>query len=325
MINQLRMGVIGCGSIAGAHLPAQRALDETTTVAVCDLDEQAARARAEEFEVATIYRDYHDLLADDNVDAVAILLPHHLHRDCAVAAAQAGKHILCEKPMAISIAETDDMIAAADEAGIVFMIAQVLRFRPGNIKARELIREGAIGEVKNVIRRRYGKSGDPGREWALKPEEAGGWVLYGYGSHEIDMILWLNDAEVHEVYAQAQCNNPWWHDYDEMSIELRLSNEAIASMHHSLNSPVGAWDCLVIGTEGGMLIESERILLNGEAIELPLDSPETHKAQTGEFLAAVFEGREPEASGRDVRKTMAALEAAKLSIAQGRIVDAREI
>ena len=304
------MGVIGCGSIAGAHLPAERALDEMTTVAVCDTDEQAAQARAEEFEVESVYRDYHDLLADDNVDAVAILLPHHLHRDCAVAAAQAGKHILCEKPMAISISETDDMIAAAEEAGVVLMIAQVLRFRPSNIRARELIRDGAIGEVKNLIRRRYGKSGDPGRDWAFKPEQAGGWMLYGYGSHEIDMILWLNDAEAHEVYAQAQCNNPWWHDYDEMSIELRLSNEAIASMHHSLNSPVGAWDCVVIGTEGGMLIEGEKILLNGEAVEVPLDSPEAHKAQTAEFAAAVLEGREPEASGRDVRKTMAGLEAA---------------
>jgi len=325
LADQLGMGVIGCGSIAGAHLPAEQALDEIATVAVCDLDEQAARQRAEEFEVATIYRDYHDLLADDNVDAVAILLPHHLHRDCAVAAAQAGKHILCEKPMAISIAETDDMIAAAEEAGVVLMIAQVLRFRPANIRARELIRDGAIGEVKNVIRRRYGKSGDPGRDWALKPEEAGGWVLYGYGAHEIDMILWLNDAEAHEVYAQAQRNNPAWHDYDEISIEMRLSNEAIASMHHTVNSPVSAWDCLVIGTQGGMLIESERILLNGETMEVPLDGSATHRVQTAEFAAAVFEGREPEASGRDVRKTMAALEAAKLSIAQGRVVDASEL
>ena len=325
MAKQLRMGVIGCGAIANAHLPAQRALEEITTVAVCDINEQAARERAEEFEVESVYRDYHDLLADDHVDAVAILLPHHLHRDCALAAAQAGKHILCEKPMAISLAEADEMIAAADSAHVVLMIAQILRFRPANLRARELIRDGAIGQVKNVIRRRYGKSGDPGRDWALKPEEAGGWVLYGYGSHEIDMILWLNDAEAREVYAQGQRNNPSWDDYDEISIEMRLSNEAIASMHHSTNSPVGAWDCLVIGTEGGMLIESESILLNGEAVELSLDSPAAHQAQTGEFATAVFEGREPEASGRDVRKSMAALEAAKLSIAEGRIVNAAEL
>jgi len=238
------MGVIGCGAIANAHLPAQRALEEISTVAVCDINEQAARERAEEFEVESVYRDYHDLLADDHVDAVAILLPHHLHRDCALAAAQAGKHILCEKPMAISLAEADDMVAAADSAHVVLMIAQILRFRPANLRARELIRDGAIGQVKNVIRRRYGKSGDPGRDWALRPEEAGGWVLYGYGSHEIDMILWLNDAEAREVYAQGQRNNPSWDDYDEISIEMRLSNEAIASMHHSTNSPVGAWDCL---------------------------------------------------------------------------------
>jgi predicted dehydrogenase len=319
------MGVIGCGGISRAHLPAQQAIEEMRTVAVCDIDEDGARAAAEEYEVEAVYRDYHDLLADDQVDAVAILLPHHLHRECAVAAARAGKHILCEKPMAVSITETDDMIAAAQSAGVVLMIAQILRFRPANIRARELIRDGAIGEVRNVIRRRYGHSRDFRSDWASKPEEAGGWVLYGYGSHEIDMILWLNDAEAHEVYAQAQRSNPWWHDWDEMSIEMRLSNEAIASMHHTLNCPFGAWDCLVIGTEGAMLIEPERIHLDGEVIEAPLDSPASHQAQSREFATAVFEGREPEASGMNVRKTMAALEAAKLSIAGGRIVNAAEI
>jgi len=319
------MGVIGCGGIACAHLPAQRSLDEMTTVAVCDVNEQAARQRAREFGIATVYHDYHHMLADRNVDAVSILLPHHLHRDCAVAAARAGKHILCEKPMAVSLAQTDEMIAAAEQAGVVLMIAQVLRFRPVNLKARELIRDGALGQVKNVIRRRYGKSRDFRSEWASKPEQAGGWVLYGYGSHEIDMILWLNDAEARQVYAQAQRNNPWWHDHDEMSIELRLSNEVIASMHHSLNSPVGAWDCLIIGTEGGMLLESERIHLNGETIEAPLDSPASHEAQNREFATAVLEGREPEASGRQVRKTMAALEAAKLSLGEGRVVDAGQL
>ena len=325
MTEQLGMGVIGCGGISRAHLPAQRAIEGMRTVAVCDINEEAARAAAEEFEVPAVYTDYHDLLADERVQAVAILLPHHLHRDPAVAAAEAGKHILCEKPMAISLQQTDDMIAAAQRAGVVLMIGQILRFRPANIRARELIRDGAIGQLRNVIRRRYGFARDYKAEWASKPEQAGGWVLYGFGAHEMDMILWLSDSEATRVYAQARRNNPWWNDYDEITVDAGLSNGAMSTYHHSTNSPFGAWDCLLIGTEGAMVVETERIRLGDQVIEAPLEGPASHIAQSAEFLRAVREGGEPEASGRNVRRTMAALEAAKISIAEERVVNAAEL
>jgi len=292
------------------------------TVAVCDVNLEAARAAAREYEVPAVYTDYHDLLADENVDAVAVLLPHHLHRDAVVAAAEAGKHILCEKPMAISLAQTDEMIAAADRAGVVLMIAQILRFRPANIKARELIRAGAIGQVRNVIRRRYGHSRDYKSEWASKPEQAGGWVLYGFGAHEVDMILWLNDAEPRQVYAQGRMNNPWWHDYDEVTVDMGLSNGAMATYHHSLNCPFGAWDCLIIGTEGAMIVETDAIRLADEVIEAPLDGPASFVDQVTQFYNAVMGGPPPDPSGHNVRRTMVALEAAKISMAEGRVVDA---
>jgi predicted dehydrogenase len=325
MADQLGVGVIGCGGISAAHLPAQTAIEGMRTMAVCDLNQDAARAAADKYDVPAVYAEYADLLADESVDAVAILLPHHLHRDCAVAAAAAGKHILCEKPMATSLQDVDDMITAADEAGVVLMIGQILRFRPANIRARELVLGGAIGEVKNIMRRRYGKSQDFRSDWASDPAKAGGWVLYGFGTHEVDMILWLTDAEPEQVYANARKNNEWWHDYDELGIELGLSNGAMASYHHSTNCPFGAWDCILVGSEGAMLVESERIRLNGEVIEAPLDGPASHVAQSSEFLRAVREGDEPEASGRSVRPTMVALEAAKISIAEGRVVDASKL
>jgi len=322
MADQLGMGVIGCGGISRAHLPAQQAIEGIRTVAVCDIDGEAAQAAAEEYDVPAVYEHYHDLLLDDNVDAVAVLLPHHLHRDAVVAAAEAGKHILCEKPMAISLAQADEMIAAADAAGVVLMIAQILRFRPANARARDLIREGAIGEVRNVIRRRYGHARDYKSEWAGKPDQAGGWVLYGFGSHEVDMILWLNDAEAEQVYAQGRMNNPWWHDYDEVTVDLGLSNGAMASYHHTTNSPFGAWDCLIIGTEGAMIVETEAIRLGDQVIEEPLDGRAAFVNQVTQFYDAVVKGLEPDPSGRNVRRTMAALEAAKIAMAEGRVVDA---
>ncbi len=325
MNQQIGMGIIGCGGVASAHLPAQQALDSIRTVAVCDIDERAARSRAREFDVPAVYTDWRKLLADDNVEAVAILLPHHLHCEVAVAAAQAGRHILCEKPMAISLEETDRMIAAADAAGVVLMIGQILRFRPANIRARELIRDGAIGEVRNVLRRRLGKSESFRSEWARRPEEAGGWVLYGFGAHEIDMILWLTDSHARDVFAQGRLTNPYWGDIDELTLQMALGEDAMATYEHSLNTPFGAWDCMIIGTEGAMLVESERITIDGEVEEQPLDSPAAWRAQVGEFARAILEGDEPEASGANVRRTMAALEAAKISMREGRVVDASSL
>ncbi len=316
------MGVIGCGGIASGHLPAYRDVEGIEAVAVCDIDEQAARARAEEFDVPAVYTDWRELLEDERVDAVSVLLPHHLHRDVAVAAARAGKPVLCEKPMATSLSEVDDMIAAADGSGVVLMVGQILRFRPANIMARELIRDGAIGEVRNVLRRRLSKSEGFRSEWARNPEEAGGWVLYGFGAHEIDMILWLNDGRPGEVFAQARVNNEYWNDYDELTVQMALVDGPISTYQHSLNTPFGAWECMVIGTEGAMLVGSEQIRLDDEVIEAPLDSPASWRAQVGEFARAIREGDEPEASGKNVRRTMAALEAAKLSIRDGAVVDA---
>lgn len=321
-MDQIGIGAIGCGGIADGHLPAYRDVEGMTTVAVCDIDESAARERAAEFDVPAVYTDWRELLEDEKVDAVSVLLPHHLHRDVAVAAAEAGKHVLCEKPMATSLDEADDMIAAAEAAGVVLMIGQILRFRPANIRARELIRDGAVGEVRNVLRRRLGKSEGFRSEWARKPEEAGGWVLYGFGAHEVDMILWLNDGEAGDVYAQARVNNEYWNDYDEITVQMSLVDGPMATYQHSLNTPFGAWECMVIGTEGAMLVDSQQIRLDEEVIEAPLDSPASWRTQVGEFVRAIREGDEPEASGRNVRKTMAALEAAKLSIRDGEVVDA---
>lgn len=325
MADQLGMGVIGCGGISRAHLAAQQAIPEICTVAVCDVDEEAARAASSQYDVPAVYTDYHDLLADERVDAVAVLLPHHLHRDAVVAAARAGKHVLCEKPMAISLAQADEMIAACEASDVVLAIAQILRFRPANSIARAAISEGRIGEVRNVIRRRYGLSRDFRAEWASKPEQAGGWVLYGYGSHEVDAILWLTDSAPERVYAQGRKNNPWWHDYDEVTVDMELSNGAMASYHHTTNSPYGAWDCLIIGTAGAMLVETEQVRLGEEVIEAPLDGAAAFTEQVRDFYNAVMQGTRPRASGQDVRRTMVALEAARTSMAERRVVDATEL
>src|SRR5829696_5680419 len=146
------IGVIGCGMIANsAHLPAIRHLsDRLKLVAVADVrEEQAARA-AREFGAAAYYTDYRELLARPDITIVDICTPEFLHREQVIAAAEAGKHILCEKPMADSIESADAMIAAAERAGVKFMVGHSRRFTRRYREVRAAIDSGAIGAVRLV-------------------------------------------------------------------------------------------------------------------------------------------------------------------------------
>jgi len=146
MTKKFGIGIIGCGEISAAHSRAYRALaDDCEIVAMADTVEAAARQRAREFEVETVYADYHDLLADRRIDAVAICTPHYLHAPMTIAAAQAGKHVLVEKPMCMDVGEVQEMIAAAKKNGIrLTMVTEQVNPRHRFIKDHVLPEIGDI-------------------------------------------------------------------------------------------------------------------------------------------------------------------------------------
>ncbi len=321
----LGIATIGAGGIAGAHLKALAGIPEARLVAVADIDAERARARVEEFGGDRWFTDYADAIACPGVDAVIICLPHSLHREAVEVAARAGKHILVEKPMATTLADADAMVRAADAAGITLMVGQVLRFRESNQRVREMIRAGKIGRPRSVIRRRLSWFRD-WVPWSRDPRICGGIALYGFGSHEIDTVLWLQDTHATRVYAEGEKINPVWQDYDEVSVQMRLANGCVFSLQHSLNTKHGAYDCLIVGDEGTLFLTTESIELNGETTSVPLPAGGGMTEQLREFVAAVREGREPEASGRQVRDTtMAALEAARLSLDSHAVVNAGDL
>ncbi len=323
--DKLAIAIVGCGNIARAHASAIGQLRGVELAACCDLDEARARALAQANDVDRVYSRLGDVLKEESIDAVALCLPHDLHCKAALAAARAGKHVLCEKPMAISLTEADQMLRAARRAKVTLMVGQILRFRKSYRTARDIIRSGRIGQPRHVIRRRTGVTMRDQRSWSTDPSSAGGWLLYGYGSHELDAILWLSDTSAQTVYAQARVVNPVWNDYDEMAILMSLADGSMASMSHSLNSNQSWWDQVVIGSEGSLYLDGRQVVLDEETITVTEGPSWGMVEQYQEFASAVREKREPEASGRDVRRTMVALEAAKLSIESGQPVDASNL
>ena len=326
MSDKLGMAVVGCGWIAEQHLRAIVAEPRLTLIATVDVDEDRAKASAEEFKAPRHYVDWRDAIQDDEVGGLIICLPHHLHAPVAVAAAQSGLHVLVEKPMAISLEEADRMIAAAEKQGVVLMIGQVLRKWDVNIRVKSLISEGRIGEPRRVVRRRLVRARldkyPDNLPWARDPAMSGGWLLYGYGAHEIDIVPWFFDTQITSVYASGAKVNPHWNDFDELTIDQRFADGLTCTTILSLNAPVPEWDCVIIGDESSMLVTDRQIVFNPEErIDLDVRSWSDYmKDQMAEFATCAIENREPDASGKNVRATMAALEAARISAAQGQIV-----
>lgn len=191
----VRLGIVGTGAIARYHIRSYQATPEAQVVAVCDVLPERAAAVAAEFGIPGVDAGIADLLARPEVDAVSICTPNDSHAPAAIAAARAGKHVLCEKPLALTLAEAEAMLAAAEAAGITHMVNFSKRPFPGIVQLKAMLAAGELGEPLQ-IEASYLQSwllapslgGDPSRHvWRLDRRVSGSGVLGDLGSHLIDL------------------------------------------------------------------------------------------------------------------------------------------
>lgn len=188
----VRIGVIGAGGIArAAHLPGYRACEDAEVLAVADVKEEDARRVAEEFDVPHVFTDYRDLLAMKEIDAVSVTTPNFMHRPPTVAALKAGKHVLCEKPIARNAREGRAMVAASRKHRRKLMVALQWRFRAESQALKRFIDAGELGEVYHAHARALRRRGIPGWGDFVDKEKAGGGPLIDIGVHILDTTLWL--------------------------------------------------------------------------------------------------------------------------------------
>jgi predicted dehydrogenase len=209
-MDELRVGCIGTGRISDLHALEYLANDRARIVAVCDVDPGLAQQRGQAWEVPgdRVFVDYRDLLSLPEVDLVEILLPHHLHYQATLDAAAAGKHISLQKPMALTVAEADEMIAAARDAGVIFKVFENFIFYPPVQRAKALIEAGEIGDPLTIrIKSNSGTSPTqwevPISAWAWRftPEQCGGGPLvFDDGYHKFS-LAWFFMGPTEEVHA----------------------------------------------------------------------------------------------------------------------------
>ena len=231
MAQRLRIGIIGCGGIAnGKHMPSIKAVNRADMVAFCDLVPERAEKAAKEYGTpdAKVYTDYKELLADPTIDVVHVLTPNRSHADLTIDALHAGKHVMCEKPMAKTAADARRMVEAAKETGKKLTIGYQHRHKPESRFLKSVIERGDLGDIYYAKALAIRRRGTPNWGVFLNEYEQGGGPLIDIGTHSLDLTLYLmNNYKPRMVVGtkykgveNGECGNPWggW-DKDQHTME----------------------------------------------------------------------------------------------------------
>lgn len=254
-MEQIGLGVIGAGRIAHVMCDAYAEIPQAKLVAVTDVNPEAADAVRTKYGIARTYATHHELLADKDVDAVVICSPTPTHAAITIEAARAGKHIFCQKPMALTLEDCDAMVAAAGKAGVVLQIGFMLRFTPPFGEAKKWIDEGEIGDVIGLTSSLFGWV--PSADWFYDPKIGGG-VLIDTLSHTFDLFRWYN-GDFATVYASGgayvldgarRFGTP-----DNVMAHFRFKNGTMGNLYGSWTSGYGDLTVQVYGTNGTISID----------------------------------------------------------------------
>lgn len=314
-MTKVRVAVIGAGGIGGTHLRAYAAWpDLCEIVGVADVDPAAAQARATEYNT-TAFADYRVLLDATGPDAVSICTPPKLHLPIALDVAQRKIACLCEKPPARTVAETEAIVAAFEEAGAILQFAFCHRFHEPVRQLQELIGQGKLGKVVQMYNRFGFRFERAVTSWFTDPDMAGGGILIDTLVHSIDIFRALAGEVVH-VDAAVSTTLPVQVE-DSASLQVVSASGVIGSLNCSWVTPVSEAEFRIWGTEGEAIIdyaasEGARYRLAGEETwsVLPARAPDRFVLQAAHFLSCVRHRQRPKVSGADGIAVMRVIEAA---------------
>ncbi len=321
-MTKVRVAVIGAGGIGGTHLRAYAALaDRCEIVAIADVNLSAAQERTAQFG-GQAFQDYVELFDTVKPDAISICTPPNLHLPIAQAAAERGIHILCEKPPARSLAETEAIVQAVAQSSSFLQFAFCHRFHQPVVQAQELIKSGKLGKVVQVYNRFGFRFARAGASWFTEREIAGGGILIDTLVHSIDIFRALA-GEVKAVQASISTTLPSIQVEDSASILVTSESGAIGTLTCSWVTPVSEAEFRIYGSEGEAVIDYAqsgglRYKLAGDTdwTQLPFDQPDRFQQQASHFLNAVATNIPPTISGADGIAVMRVIEAAYQSVAR---------
>ncbi len=340
-MDEIGVGLVGAGLISDQHALAFQRVKGARVLAVADPDMARARKLAQTYGLDAAYDDARRMLERPDVDMVCIGAPNFVHRDIAVAAAEAGKHIVCEKPLARTMAEADEMIAAARRAGVKLMYAELICFAPRYVRAKDLMDEGAFGRVFQI---RHGETHyGPHSDWFWDGRLAGGGVMMDMGCHSVEVIRWLYDKPT--VESVTAVLGTFVHGdrtdlEDHALVTIRFAGDRLGVIEGSWAKPGGMDDRLDIqgsaGTCHGDMMQQSSLLAysdvgygysveKGSTLGYSYAIAEEYynygmPQEMQHFTDCVLDDRPPLETGADGRVSLEVVYAAYRSAAEGRTV-----
>ncbi len=340
LVNQdgrIGVGIVGAGGIATHHLRGYLlAAQHARVAAIADVDVQRAESLAAAAGGAQVFADYREMISSSLVDAIDICLPHHLHKDAIVAAAEAGKHVLCEKPLCLTIDEAEAVTSAVSSAGITLMCAHNQLFLPPVARAREMIREGTLGKiyaarttdvfVLDIDADRLG--------WRGRRASSGGGELIDTGYHPNYLLLHLIDSEPVKVAAMLSRHRlAFMEGEDTAHVMVEFADGTIGSIVTGwAYEPAGCTERFSVVGERGSLWSDGLALYHkprGEAQIVAQQpgpvKPDTYALEIVDFIACLREGRRPLNTEVEGVKVLELILAAYASAERGQIVELNDL
>ena len=318
-------GMVGLGW-AAADLIVPAMLQTGSTLAAClGSSPEKSRAFAQRFGVAHVYNDLASLLQDPAVNAVYIALPNAMHHAAVLAAARAGKHVLCEKPFAMSVAHAREMVAACREAGVILRIAHQIRLDAAIVRAREIVRSGRLGRLAEISLER--SSANPARKtWRLDNTQSG--VIFDVGVHLLDLIQWVSGQRFVEVSAFTHPDRAQGKSDDTVTVLGRLAGDCHAVARATREVASAENNLIIEGAEATLITSALRFAKehvvrvrdkNGVTEERFAASP-AYELEVRAFEAELRGERSMLPDGEDGVQTVAVTQAVLQSIEERRIV-----
>lgn len=350
MARRIRVGIIGCGKIAQVrHLPEYHADPQALITGFYDFNRERTERLSQKYG-GRVYDSVEEMLNDPAIDAVSVCTSNNTHADITVKALEAGKHVLCEKPMAVTMEDCRRMEEASRRTGMKLMIDQNQRLAKGHIKAKELIAEGAIGRII-TFRTTFGHGGpetwsiNPGPNvWFFDKKQGGLGAMADLGIHKTDLIQYLLDTRVSAVTAYMGTLDKRFSDGSKIGVEdnavciYEMENGAVGTMTASWTY-YGREDnsTILYGTKGVIKIyddekSSIRVQMkNGEQIIYQLDQMQTNddggQSKTGvmeSFIDCILNDKDPVISAESVMSAMGAVFKAVQSAQEGKRLEVAE-
>lgn len=333
---KLKIGVMGAGNFAQfAHIANYAKLPDVQVVALADTDDVLLRRVANQYQIAKVFTDFQDL-AKEELDAISICLPNSFHAAAAVAALQNGKHVLCEKPLAVNAAEAQTVVDAAQSAERVLMVGFQGRFTAEALALRRLIDRGRLGEIYFAQASHERRRGIPvTKEWCMQKALAGGGALIDLGVHALDLALWMMNfpkpvsvtGMTHQKFQAAQTEAK--NDVEDFATGyVRFENGGSLVVRASWASHIeqNRSSFELLGTRGGATLDPLTIYTqdDGQLLDVtPIvrQTEDPHLVEVRHFIDCVRNNRAPIITGGQALAVARIVDGIYRSAAEGGAVD----